>query len=270
MPVELVTPVIVCAVVAALCFVVSLVVDEYSWVDRMWSIIPPVYVGLFAAQASGEDARLNLMTALTVAWGARLTFNYARKGGYQRGGEDYRWSILRARMSKPWWLLFNLGFIAGYQNVLLLLITLPAFTALQHKGTPLGALDVVAAVGFVVLLVGETVADQQQWRFHQQKKAGQASGFLDRGLWAWSRHPNFFCEQGQWAMIYLFAVAASGQWLLPTVIGPVLLVLLFAGSARFTESITAAKYPGYRAYQERVSQTIPWFPKPRAAAPVQG
>lgn len=262
MPPELVFPATIAAAVAATCLILSWIFREYSWVDRTWSIVPPVYIGTFAAGAGWADPRLNLMTILTAAWGARLTFNYARKGGYAPGGEDYRWSILKARMPGWAWHLFNVFFIAGYQHFLLFLIALPAWRAAQHP-TPLGPLDVVAAVGFVALLVGETWADQQQWTFHQAKRARAArgepvgKGFCDSGMWSWSRHPNFFCEQGQWWMVYLFAVAATGTWLDATLLGPVLLTLLFHGSAQFTESITAAKYPEYAAYQKRVSRIIP-------------
>jgi steroid 5-alpha reductase family enzyme len=275
LPAELFAPVVVCAVTFALCWGLSLAFREYSWVDRIWSVVPQVYVGLLAHAAGWSDPRLVLMTVLTTAWGARLTFNYARKGGYQRGGEDYRWQILRARMS-PWqWQAFNFGFIALYQNVLLFLIALPAWTAYRHQ-TPLGPLDVVAAVFFVVLLIGEFVADQQQWTFQQAKRARsgagagtgavESKGFVDSGLWGWSRHPNFFCEVGQWWMVYLFAVAASGEVLLPTVVGPVLLVLLFHGSTVFTESITAGRYPAYAAYQQRVARVLPWPPRSPAAS----
>lgn len=263
MPEALVPVVTAASLVALTCWLLSLVFTEYSWVDRTWSIVPPVYVGLLAHAADFQDARLNLMTGLTTLWGVRLTFNYARKGGYARGGEDYRWAILKARM-RPWqWQLFNLCFISFYQHLLLFLIALPAYTALLHP-SPLGLVDGVAAALFLLLLVGEFVADQQQWTFHLAKaarrRAGEAEpkGFLDEGLFAYSRHPNFFCEQGQWWTVYLFAVAASDAWLHWTLVGPVLLTLLFHGSADFTESITAAKYPAYADYQRRVSRMIPW------------
>ena len=89
-------------VFAAVCvgvWVLSVTTREYSWVDRLWSIIPVVYLAIFAGAAGFADARLDLMFGLAVLWGARLTFNFARKGGYARGGEDYRWAIPRGRMS---------------------------------------------------------------------------------------------------------------------------------------------------------------------------
>ena len=108
-----------------LTWLLSLVTREYSWVDRIWSIIPIAYLAVFAAAAGFHDARLNLMAVLVLAWGARLTFNFARKGGYAPGGEDYRWGVLRDRL-RPWQFgLFNFFFISLYQNVILLLISLP-------------------------------------------------------------------------------------------------------------------------------------------------
>ena len=188
----LVVALIGCAAVAAVCWLSSLVTNECSWVDRLWSITPVGYVVWFAYQTGFSDPRLVVMSALTAAWGARLTFNFARKGGYGRGGEDYRWGVLRTRM-KPWqFQIFNLLFIAGYQNLLLLLITLPAYAALDPSGVslatigigsgaaatpaPFGVIDVVATSLLVLFLVGETVADNQQWAFQQAKRARIAAG----------------------------------------------------------------------------------------------
>lgn len=250
----------------ALAWVLSLLTGEYSWVDRMWSIIPVVYLWIFAGATGFLNTRLTLMAVLVTLWGVRLTVNFARKGGYAPGGEDYRWGILRGRMSKAAFAAFNLFFIVIYQNVLLLLISLPGWTAFQHH-TPLNPLDIVCAVVFLAFLVGETVADQQQWDFHEWKKAETAAGrsvkpgFLKTGLFRFSRHPNYFFEQAQWWMIFLFGCVAAGSLLQWTVIGAVLLSILFIGSTVFTEKISLSKYPEYAAYRARVSPIIPWFPR---------
>jgi steroid 5-alpha reductase family enzyme len=247
----------------------SVVTKEYSWVDRVWSLVPVAYVAVFAGAAGFADARLNVMLVLVALWGARLTFNFARKGGYARGGEDYRWAVLRARMS-PWlFQLFNLFFITLYQNAILLLIVMPAYTALEHR-TPFGGWDVVVAVVFLAFLAGETVADQQQWTFQSWKRAELAAGreperrFLETGLFRYSRHPNFFFEQAQWWALFFFGVIAAGAvgW---TVAGAVLLTLLFVGSTRFTESISVSRYPEYAGYQRRTSAVVPWPPRKVAA-----
>jgi steroid 5-alpha reductase family enzyme len=254
--------------VSAATWLLSVITREYSWVDRIWSIVPIAYVAVFAGAADFSDARLNLMLVLVVLWGARLTFNFARKGGYAPGGEDYRWAILRGRLSGWQYQLFNVFFISLYQNLILVLITLPAWTALQHR-TAFTVLDGVLAVAFLACLAGETVADQQQWEFHQWKKAEVAAGrepsprFLTTGLFRFSRHPNFFFEQAQWWLIFAFgAVAARSLWQ-PTVLGAVLLTLLFLGSTRFTESISRSRYPEYATYQSTTSPLIPWRPRTR-------
>src|SRR5258708_25236576 len=106
-------------------WLLSVLTGEYSWVDRIWSLVPIAYIGIFAGAAGFADARLDVMFSLVALWGLRLTFNFARKGGYARGGEDYRWAVLRSRM-KPWqFQLFNAFFITLYQNAILLLIALP-------------------------------------------------------------------------------------------------------------------------------------------------
>lgn len=266
----LVVCLVICGAITAATWIASIATREYSWVDRVWSIAPVAYVWVFAV-AAGFDARLVLMAVLVTLWGIRLTFNYARKGGYRPGGEDYRWAVLRERMSPPWFQVFNLFFISVYQNVLILLFCLPAYTAFAAGGTPLGAWDAVLSLAFLGLLAGETVADQQQWEFHRWKAAERSAGrtpepgFLRTGLFRVSRHPNFFFEQAQWWVFYGFAIAATGVWLHWTIAGAVLLTLLFIGSTIFTESISRAKYPEYDAYRARTSAVIPWFPRPLRA-----
>nr|WP_218875826.1 DUF1295 domain-containing protein [Leifsonia naganoensis] len=261
------------AAVCLVTWVLSLITNEHSWVDRIWSLVPLAYVWVFAGAAGLQDPRLNLMAGLVTLWGARLTFNFARKGGYKPGGEDYRWEVLRGRMGSAAFQLFNLFFIVIYQNVLLLLISLPAWTAYDHR-TPLGPLDIVLAVVFLAFLVGETVADQQQWDFHGWKKAEVAAGrtpsprFLQTGLFRISRHPNFFFEQAQWWVLFFIGCAAAGSVLQWTVIGPVLLTGLFIGSTVFTESISRTRYPEYAEYQRRTSPIVPWFPRSRDEQPV--
>ena len=264
----LVTCLWICGVTIALTWIASLVTREYSWVDRIWSISPVIYVWVFAAASGMTDARLVLMACLVTAWGARLTFNFARKGGYARGGEDYRWAALRKRMSPALYQVFNLLFISIYQNALILGITLPAWTVYAASPrTPLGIWDILIAVLFLALLAGETIADQQQWNFHQWKKTESAAGrtpsptFLTTGLFRYSRHPNFFFEQSQWWAFYLFAIVATGSVFHWTLLFPVLLSLLFVGSTVFTEAISKQRHPEYVDYQAGTSAIVPWFPR---------
>lgn len=271
--------IIVAAATSAACWILSLITRDTSWVDRAWSVVPVAYVWIFVAGAftQGEgSARVVLMGVLATAWGARLTFNFARKGGYT-GMEDYRWAILRARM-RPWqFQIFNLLFIIGYQMTLLVLITLPAHIAAQNPSALTGW-DALFIAAFLAFLIGETVADQQQWTFHQRKKQAGGSlspGFATTGLFRFSRHPNFFFEQAQWWAFYALGATAAatagagvlGGVLNPTIIGPALLTALFIGSTIFTESITASKYPAYAEYRRTTSMLVPWPPRSGAVAP---
>ncbi len=222
-----------------------------------------MYVWIFAGAgiASGDDAaRLVLMALLVTAWAARLTFNFARKGGYT-GMEDYRWAILRGRM-KPWqFQIFNLLFIVLYQNALLVLITMPALIAWQNPA-PVNGWDAAFAVLFLGFLVGEFVADQQQWDFHRAKAAAGGRlepGFVTTGLFRVSRHPNFFFEQAQWWVV-LRARRDGGRGIRPGMVGrraqlddhrSALLTLLFIGSTIFTESITGVEVPRIRRLPAR-------------------
>ncbi len=263
----------VAAGIALLCFIVGEWSRNNSQVDKLWSILPAFYVGYVAWQSEWIP-RLVLMLALVVLWAARLTFNFWRRGGYHwipwKGEEDYRWGVLRQDPSlqgRVRWMLFNLFFICSYQNILILLFTLPSIVAWQGINTPLNGLDYAAAGLMLIFLVIETVADQQQWNFQSEKyrriRAGEPltppydQGFCQTGLWAWVRHPNYAAEQGIWLAFYLFSVAATGRWLNWSLTGAILLCLLFVGSSNFSEKISASKYPAYRDYQRRVGRFLP-------------
>ena len=255
-------------------FVVGQLTGNNSQVDKLWSIVPAPYAW-YMTWKGGMDERMVLMSVLVTIWAARLTFNFARRGGYSwkfwEGEEDYRWEVLRQRpgFKNPFvWLLFNLFFICFYQNTLIFMFTVPVIAGLAENAAPLGIFDYVLAIIFVALVVMEFVADQQQYDFqtekYRRKNAGEemgeyGDGFIQTGLWSKMRHPNYFAEQAIWVVFYLFSVAATGEWLNWTIVGSVLLVILFKGSSDFSEEISAKKYPKYADYQKRVGRFLPKF-----------
>jgi steroid 5-alpha reductase family enzyme len=261
------------AIVAACTFIVGELSGNNSQVDKLWSILPVVYIWSIAVQG-GFAPRLVIMAILVTIWGVRLTINFAMKGAYQwrfwSGEEDYRWKVLRQKPTfKPgWkWTLFNLFFISGYQNALILLFTLPAVVALQNSDIPLSVFDFIVSGLMFFFIAFETVADIQQWNFQSKKQAminageklsgDYLKGFPDKGLWAFSRHPNYFAEQAIWVCFYFFSITSGGQWFNWSIAGCLLLIVLFQGSSTFSEEISSGKYPEYQAYQKRVPRFFP-------------
>ncbi|MBP3203252.1 MAG: DUF1295 domain-containing protein [Bacteroidales bacterium] len=257
------------------CFVVGEATSNNSQMDKLWSLLPIVYTWVIAVKG-GLSARLVLMACLATLWGARLTFNFARKGAYKlrfwEGEEDYRWKVLRAKkeFQPHWkWVVFNLFFICIYQNALVLMTTFPALV-LMNVDVPFGWIDAVAAVLMLFFILYETVADEQQWRFQSVKwkmlgegktlevlPAPYNKGFNSVGLWGVSRHPNYFAEQAVWCCFYLFTVGGGIGLLNWSLIGALLLIVLFLGSSAFAEEISASKYPEYPRYCQKVSRFFP-------------
>ena len=261
------------------CFVVGELTSNNSQMDKLWSLLPIVYTWIIAAEG-GMTPRLVVMAVLVTIWGARLTFNFARKGAnklkFWEGNEDYRWQVLRAKKEfRPhWkWMLFNLFFISIYQNALVLMITFPALV-LMNVTAAFGWFDYIVAAFMLGFVVYETVADEQQWKFQSAKwrMIGESrkleelpepyhKGFNTTGLWKVSRHPNYFAEQAIWCCFYLFTVSGGIGIFNWSIVGALLLIVLFLGSSAFAEEISLSKYPQYAEY----CKTVPkFFPSPSA------
>ena len=260
---------------ALYCFVVGELTRNNSQMDKLWSLLPIAYTWVIAARG-GMDTRLVVMAVLATVWGARLTFNFARKGAYRlkfwEGEEDYRWRVLRARkeFQPHWkWMLFNLFFISIYQNSLVLMTTFPALV-LMNVDAPFGWIDGMAAALMLGFIIYETVADEQQWTFQSTKwkLIGEGKkleelphpydkGFNTTGLWSRSRHPNYFAEQGTWCAFYVFTIGGGIGIINWSIIGALLLIVLFLGSSTFAEEISDGKYPEYARYCRTVSRFFP-------------
>ena len=204
-----------CVALIVLCWMASTVTRDYSWVDRLWSILPAVYCLIVAADAGFGSARITVMAALACLWGVRLSLNLVRRDGYPRRQPGLPVDLHPGAVPP--------GVIRGAQRVgdirrsagSDLAVHVAGSSAWLHAETPLGWLDYVAIVAFSVLLVLETIADGQMWRFQQDKARLIAAGaeverpFLTEGLFRYCRHPNCTCEQAMWVVFYLFAISAG-------------------------------------------------------------
>ena len=265
--------VIIYLILTGSCFFVGEISRNYSQVDKVWSIAPIIYVWFFAYH-SNFNLRMVLMSILVTVWGIRLTYNFARKSGYSiyfwRGEEDYRWKILKERVPvfniKIVWSIFNLLFICLYQMGLIFLFTLPILAAWQGDSSALNIYDLIIAILILSFIITESIADKQQFEFQSNKykkinnnenlTGDFKRGFLSKGLWSSSRHPNFISEQLIWVTFYLFSISATGTYLNWSITGCILLIILFYNSANYTESISEKKYPDYKQYKKKVSMFL--------------
>lgn len=258
---------------AIICFIIGEMTKNCSQVDKLWSIIPSIYVWIVCF-ASNFNPRLILISILVTIWSIRLTYNFSRRGGYSwkfwSGEEDYRWEVLRQHpifKNKFIWKIFHLLFICCYQMSLILLFTLPIIVSWQGNATPLNYFDALVSILMIGLIIIETIADQQQWNFQKEKyikiknlehlPEKFSHGFLNTGLWSIMRHPNYSAEQGIWISYYLFSIIATGRYINWSMAGVVLLLLLFQGSADFSEEISNQKYPKYKDYIKKVPRFFP-------------
>ncbi|KAK9461308.1 uncharacterized protein V1516DRAFT_675600 [Lipomyces oligophaga] len=269
----------VCMMTAVAVIILGFITEDYSWVDRLWSIYPTFIILSYAYHAYINDisnARLILYVAIVLIWGIRLTCNFARKGGYS-GTEDYRWEVLRKLLPPTVFQVFSILFIGFIQMGLLAAITSPGCILYESADIPLRFIDLIFAASILGFIVIETIADNQMWNFQQAKtaykqrprkgkgktlpagysKAQLERGFCTNGLFKYSRHSNFFSEQMIWGIPYLWGAVVTQRYLNWTIIGPVLYVILFTASTLFTEYITASKYPEYVEYQATVGRFVP-------------
>ena len=260
---------------ALLCFTVAEITGNNSQVDKIWSLIPIAYCWIIAAKG-GMHPRLVVMAVLVTLWGIRLTYNFAKKGAYKlrfwEGEEDYRWEKVRALpflQNKAVWMAFDLFFISGYQNALILMFTFPALVCMGSTA-PFGWVDAIAAVLMFGFILYETIADKQQWDFQSKKwamiKSGKTleelpspynKGFNTHGLWNVSRHPNYMAEQAIWVSFYIFSIGAGVGIINWSMIGALLLIVLFTASTNLVEGISGDKYPEYAEYCKKVNKFFP-------------
>ena len=262
------------ALVAALMtglWLVSLAVHDASIVDPVWGLVFVVLVWSTFLQtggwsgggpplwdAPGGDPRRGLIVALVTIWGLRLSFHLARRNLGK--GEDFRYVRMRGRFGARFWIV-SLFVVFLLQAGLAWIVSLPIQAGqIAGRDQPLGPLD---GLGFVVWLVGlvfETLGDAQLARFRADP--ANRGRVLDRGLWRYTRHPNYFGDFCAWWGLWLIAVSAGASW---TVIGPLLMsVLLIRVSGKgLLEQTIGERRPGYADYVARTSGFFPLPPKRR-------
>jgi len=238
-------------------WLVSLALRNASIVDAFWGVGFVLLAVVYFVTTDGFLGRKILITTLVAVWGLRLSLYILRRNWGKP--EDYRYRAFREKAgARFWWVSFFQVFLL--QGVLLWLISAPILAA-QFYGSPdeLTAVDVLGALVWGVGLFFEAVGDWQLARF----KADPASKgkVMDRGLWRYTRHPNYFGDATVWWGHFVIAAGTvDGLW---TVFGPILMtvLLLRVSGVALLERAQVQTKPQYRAYVESTSAFLPRFPR---------
>ena len=231
-----------------------------SFYDAYWSVAPLVIALYYILVASSGDVvyiRQVVVVTLVFTWGIRLTLNWARQWR-GLGHEDWRYANFRSK-SKGWFWIVELMGIEMMPTTIVFLGCLSLYPALAIGTSPFGVLDwfaILVAAGAIIL---ETTADEQLRKFVGANP--KPSKIMSRGLWAYSRHPNYLGEIMFWWGLFLFALSAdiSYWWV---VVGPVAMTLLFIFiSIPMMDKRNLERKPGYEEHMKRVPALFPWFPK---------
>lgn len=246
------------AAATVMLYLTGLLFRNSGFYDVYWSIFPPIAAAAWCT-AYGAWASPRGLAAFGIAtlWGGRLTLNWAT---HWEGlaHEDWRYVDLRKKTGGLYWLA-SFGALHLLPFTLVTLGSLPLAAAIQSKA-PLGALDVLAIVVNVVAVSLETVADLQLHRFRRENTDRER--FLDTGLWAYSRHPNYCGEVMAWWSFAILGLSTDPKpWYVLGAVGVTAMVL--GASIPMAEERAVAKRPAFADYQRRVSRLIPWFPKPK-------
>jgi steroid 5-alpha reductase family enzyme len=238
-------------------WLLSLALRDVSIVDVFWGLGFVMVAHWVRTTAPGFPPRAALVSVLVTLWGMRLAVYLCwRNWG---AGEDHRYQAMRRRHGARFW-LSSLIVVFGLQGVLMWIISLPVQLAIASP-TPaaLGALDLLGTALVLFGLGFESLGDWQLARF----KADPASrgGVMDRGLWRYTRHPNYFGDAVVWWGLFCFALTTPAHaW---TVVAPILMTYLLTrlSGVPLLEKKLARTRAGYAAYVARTSSFVPWPPK---------
>ncbi len=235
-------------------FAFSMAFDNSSFYDAYWSVVPfPIawyWAGTMHADGANPMRQALVLFALAF-WGARLTWNWYR-GWHGLGHEDWRYVDIRSKTGRAW-PVASLAGIHFFPTFIVFLGLLPVYSAMTSPA-PLGLLDFLAFVVAVGATVIEAVADEQLRAHVRQRRSHEE--ILATGLWAYSRHPNYFGENSFWWGLALFGLAAEPH--LWSIAGAVAMTAMFVFvSVPLLDERSAARRPGYREHMKRVSAIVP-------------
>ncbi|MCB1276324.1 DUF1295 domain-containing protein [Prosthecobacter sp.] len=242
----------------ALTWLLSLKLENFSFVDVTWSYAPAWLAPMYALLGDGFPLRKVIVAGMAMVWSLRLgTYLFFRVKRHHPQ-EDVRYEVLRQSWKGS--LARNFFFFFQAQALLIVLLSVPLLLACLNSSPTIGTVEWAGLGVWLIGIVGEAFSDAQMQRF---KSDPQSRGKVCQiGLWRYSRHPNYFFESLVWWGFWLFACGSPWGWV--TVYAPtsILYFLLRVTGIPLTEECAVkSKGDAYREYQRTTSAFVPWFRK---------
>ncbi|KAL8248312.1 hypothetical protein R6Q59_005180 [Mikania micrantha] len=248
-------------------WIISLLQSSNWMIDLYWTVIPVLLVHYFGSHPGAEYNywRSRVVVVLVWVWAIRLTHNYFRREKWQWGArEDWRFTDMARQHGKNWWWVSFFG-VYLIQQVFLFGVCLPLYNV-HSVNKPLNISDIIATFVCICGIIYAYIADTQLHTFvsKNEKLKEEAKAMvpnLDKGLWYYSRHPNYFGEQLWWWGLAIFGWNLSGSWVF---VGALINTLCLAYVTTLVEKrMLKQEYrvDAYKLYQKRTSVWVPWFKK---------
>ncbi|MBW2701198.1 MAG: DUF1295 domain-containing protein [Deltaproteobacteria bacterium] len=237
----------------------SVAYNNSSTYDPYWSVAPiPIVIYWGLNNPAVDPWRFGLLAGLVGLWGLRLTWNWAR-GWPGLHHEDWRYDNFRKQSGKAYWLVSFSG-IHAFPSFMVFGGLLAAWVALTLGSRPINWLDGVAAAVTLVAIVIEAISDRQLRR-HIRSPDFKPDATFNKGLWRFSRHPNYFGEVGFWWGLGLFALAAAPEhyWALAGALSMTSMFLIV--SIPMIDKRMLARRADYAERMKTTSALIPWPPR---------
>ncbi len=239
---------------AAVSWVISLLRNDVSIVDSLWSLMFLLLALVYSALTGIAGPREVLILVMVSLWALRLSVYITWRNHGQP--EDFRYREIRAN-NEPGFRYKSLYIVFVLQAGLAWVISLPLAAAISGQSA-IGFLDYAAIALFVVGFVFEALGDLQLARFRSNPE--NAGRVLDQGLWRYTRHPNYFGNFTMWWGFYLFALSAGAWW---TLVSPLLMtfLLLKVSGVALLEKDISNRRPKYQQYIRRTNAFFPGLPR---------
>jgi len=246
----------IAVVIFALVWILSVRLNNYGFLDAIWSLSVAILAPIYALLGDGVVARRLAFTLVGALWSLRLGLYILRRVVRHHPQEDKRYRSLRERWPGPgrFLLFFEL------QALIAVLFSLPFLLAALSTRATLGLMEIIGLSIALLATALEALADWQAQRFKHQP--ANKNAIVQVGLWRYSRHPNYFFESLVWWSFFIASLDLRYGWM--TVACPLLMLYLLlnvTGIPLTEKHSLESRGDAYREYQRTTSRFVPWFRK---------